>query len=68
MAENLPCLNKTSKKISKLKYSSICEYEINLRSVNPSRPNPGRTEKNELNFYFHTSLCGAIPGEEKKLS
>ena len=24
--------------------------------VKPSRPNPGRREKNKLNFYFHTSL------------
>ena len=22
-----------------------------------SRPNPGRREKNKLNFYFRTSLC-----------
>ena len=24
--------------------------------VNPSRPDPGRREKINLNFYFHTSL------------
>ena len=24
---------------------------------NPSRPNPGRREKINLNFYIHTSLC-----------
>ena len=27
-----------------------------LRKVNPCRPNPGRREKINLNFYFHTSL------------
>ena len=25
-------------------------------SINPSRPNPGRREKNKLHFYFQTSL------------
>ena len=25
-------------------------------NINPFRPNPGRREKNKLNFYFHTSL------------
>ena len=27
-----------------------------LQDFNPSRPDPGRREKINLNFYFHTSL------------
>ena len=29
--------------------------QITLLIISPLRPNPGRREKNNLNFYFHTS-------------
>ena len=29
---------------------------LGTTSIYPSHPNPGRREKNKLNFYFHTSL------------
>ena len=29
-----------------------------ILNVNPFRPDPGRREKINLNFYFHTSLWG----------
>ena len=32
------------------------EVNIELKGVNPSRPDPGRREKINLNFYFHTSF------------
>ena len=28
----------------------------NHRFINPSRPNPGRTEKNSVKFFFHIPL------------
>ena len=34
---------------------------LKYEALNPSRPDPGRREKIELNFYFHTS-CGAPKG------
>ena len=50
---------------------------MNNLMVNPSRPNPGRREKIQLNFYFHISLwclkrffeglCGASKGFIKAL-
>ena len=50
---------------------------MNNVMVNPSRPNPGRREKIQLNFYFHISLwclkrffeglCGASKGFIKAL-
>ena len=35
--------------------------QCNHSLINPLRPNPGRREKINLNFYFHTSL-GASEG------
>ena len=32
------------------------EWNTGLDWVNPSHPDPGRREKINLNFYFHTSL------------
>ena len=34
----------------------LVTFCIGHEDINPSRPNPGRKEKNKLNFYFHTSL------------
>ena len=31
-------------------------FQPETRVLNPFRPNPGRREKINLNFYFHTSL------------
>ena len=50
---------------NKRKYSKLRDYCVLLLrkakleyfgNVNPSRLNPGRTEKIKLNLYFHTSL------------
>ena len=32
---------------------------MELLSLNPSHPDPGRRGKINLNFYFHTSLCSS---------
>ena len=32
------------------------EERVNIAYINPSRQNPGRTEKNKLNSYFQASL------------
>ena len=43
----------------------------NCTTFNPSRPDPGRREKNNLYFYFQTSLwclkrfCGGLKGLHK---
>ena len=43
----------------------------NCTTFNPSRPDPGRREKNDLYFYFQTSLwclkrfCGGLKGLHK---
>ena len=37
-----------------LSLSNLFPLESNL--INPSHPDPGRTEKSNLNFYFRTSL------------
>ena len=39
-----------------LDFINKMKYVRQLGSFNPSRPDPGRTEKINLNFYFHTSL------------
>ena len=36
--------------------SKFQKYISSKMILNPSRPNPGRREKINLNFYFHTSL------------
>ena len=44
----------------KIYKKSCLFYTIRLlkrNNFNTSRSNPGRREKIELNFYFHTSLC-----------
>ena len=43
---------------SKLKIDEAESYERGL--LNPSCPNPGRGEKINLNFYFHTFLKNKI--------
>ena len=37
------------------KFKDSLEIE-SCKYINPSRPNPGRREEIQLNFYFHTSL------------
>ena len=41
---------------SNLFYFHFQEAQIACWLLNPSRPNPGRREKIELNFYFPTPL------------
>ena len=36
--------------------NNLSKYYFPTIFVNASRPNPGRREKINLNFYFHTSL------------
>ena len=31
-------------------------FFASTKNINPLRPNPGRREKTNLNFYFHSSL------------
>ena len=38
------------------RYIGFKEEWVNIAYINPSRQNPGRTEKNKLNSYFHASL------------
>ena len=35
-------------------------FDYILTDFNPFRPNPGHTEQNKLNFYFHISLKAFI--------
>ena len=37
-------------------FSEGTEMGYRVKKVNPSRPDPGQREKNNLIFYFHTSL------------
>ena len=39
-----------------MKASFTDEISTRVSIINPSRPDPGRREKINLNFYFHTSL------------
>ena len=50
------CMSDLNGNLNRLENVNCFLSQVDAKAVNPSRPDPAQKEKNNLYFYFHTSL------------